>query len=136
MPTIIIHNKISELRKIVPFIERFAREYILSEGDVFDLNLAVDEVCTNVIRHAEIKSEKSEIEIDLEYLDNWAVLIIKDKGKEFNPLEFEPYDINTDITDRPIGNLGILLLKSKMDEINYTREGSTNILTMKKKLEK
>lgn len=135
MPTFILKNGTEELGKIISFIDSFTAGKYFSENYIFDLNLIVDEVVTNVIRHGGILSEDSEIEISLETDESNCIITVKDEGKEFNPLEYEPYDLNMKIEDRPIGNLGIVLVKAKCDEIYYERKNGKNILLMKKHLE-
>lgn len=135
MPTLTLKNRKEELERIVSFIDWFSIGKNFSENYIFDLNLILDEICTNIIRHGEIMSEDSEIEISLETDENDCIIKVKDEGKEFNPVKYEPYDLNMKIEDRPVGNLGIVLVKAKCDEINYDRNDGRNILLMKKHLE-
>ena len=61
-------------------------------------------------------------------------LTITDSGVAFDPTEAARADTTLSAEDRPIGGLGILLVRELMDSINYERVNGKNILTMKKKL--
>lgn len=135
MLTISIKNNISELNRVVDFIDEYAALHSINEGDVFDINLVIDELCSNIIKYGGIENEDSLIDIQINNSKGIIEIVITDEGKEFNPLEYEVHDINLEIDKLPIGNLGILLVKSKVDEISYHRKGNKNILSIKKKME-
>ena len=59
--------------------------------------------------------------------------IITDKGKAFDPTQIKKTDTTLNAEDRPIGGLGILLVRELMDSVNYERVGGCNILTLSKK---
>ena len=63
-----------------------------------------------------------------------ATITIRDWGHTFNPLELPPPDLNLDINERPIGGLGIYLMKKFTDRLEYRREDDSNILTIIKNL--
>ena len=59
-------------------------------------------------------------------------MVFIDSGKEYNPLVFEDPDITLSADDRAIGGLGILVVKSLMDDVRYERKGNQNFLTLYK----
>ncbi|MCL2698985.1 MAG: ATP-binding protein, partial [Defluviitaleaceae bacterium] len=61
-----------------------------------------------------------------------VVIEFEDKGAEYNPLEKEDPDIEAGVDERPIGGLGIYMVKNMMDAVDYRREGNKNIMTIKK----
>ena len=62
------------------------------------------------------------------------MIVLRDAGTPFNPLEREDPDVTAAAEDRDIGGLGIFLCKQMMDNIEYRYEDGCNILTMKKRL--
>ena len=69
---------------------------------------------------------------DIDEEDKILTLTFIDEGPEYNPLLKEDPDTTMDIMDRPIGGLGILMVKKMMDDVAYCRENGENHLTIKK----
>ena len=66
-------------------------------------------------------------------LDAGTVVVqVEDEGRPFNPLEAPPVDLDAPIEGRPIGGLGIHLIRSLMDAIEYRHEDGRNVLVMRK----
>ena len=61
-------------------------------------------------------------------------LTLADRGKEFDPTRREDPDLSLPAEERPIGGLGIFLIKQLMDSVEYRREGGENLLILKKRL--
>jgi len=59
---------------------------------------------------------------------------VEDDGRQFNPLELPEPDLEKKLEERPIGGLGIHLVRNLMDELEYRRTHNKNILIMKKKI--
>jgi len=134
MKNITLENKISSLNEIASFVEHFGAENNLSQKDIFELNLILDELITNIISYGYSDNEVHTIEISVK-IENCNLLIkIIDDGKEFNPIERENADISVELTDRKIGGLGIYLVKQKVDSITYQRNFNKNVLTILKKV--
>lgn len=95
-----------------------------------DLDLVLEEVLTNIIYYA-YPSGQGDIQLECEIVNEGELLIrIKDWGIPFNPLEKDPPDLTLDISEREIGGLGIFLVRRLAREIDYKREGETNVLTL------
>jgi len=104
------------------------------EAGVFEVQTAVDEACTNIIKYA-YSEEGGVITITCESQDNDFVVTIRDNGKPFDPSSVPPPDLEADLDKRRIGGLGIYLMKKLMDDVSYSfdaRKG--NILVMRKTL--
>lgn len=101
----------------------------------YKVRLALDELLTNVVSYA-YEGREGEMEIRWEILDNPKAISVTiiDDGKPFNPLEAEEPEIDLSIEDRPIGGLGLFIVKNTMDDIFYCRENNQNKLTIKKLL--
>ena len=98
------------------------------------LNLAVEEAVVNVMNYAYPQGTVGDINIEATGDDNQLEFIISDSGTPFDPTA--KADANTSLTaeERPIGGLGIHLVRQIMDEVMYERKDNKNILTLRKKL--
>jgi len=106
------------------------------DHDVYDIQLAVDEACANVVYHAYRGMEAGEMEVCC-CLDGPALVIrVRDWGRPFNPDSVPEPDVDAPLEERELGGLGMFLLKQVMDQIQYTfdpEEG--NELKMVKRLQ-
>ena len=102
---------------------------------VYQINLALEEILVNIARYAYVPGS-GKIDISYEISDNPKQLrvIIKDKGKAFNPLEKEEPDLDASVQDRKIGGLGIYIVKNIVDDIKYQRTNNENVLEFIKNL--
>lgn len=130
---LIISNNIAELGRVVAFLDVIEEEWVLPSSLIMPLNLVLEEALTNVIFYAYEKESKNEIVIDFEKRGNELEIKIIDSGKPFDPTLKPDPDITLPATERPIGGLGILLIKKIMDKVTYQRKESFNILLMTKK---
>lgn len=96
------------------------------------LDLVLEEILVNVIKYAYPDPERpGEVLIRCGLTDTKTFsVLIQDQGIAFNPLEGDPPDTKQDIEHRPIGGLGIFLVREITDRIEYTRENNSNIITL------
>jgi anti-sigma regulatory factor (Ser/Thr protein kinase) len=128
-------NQLSEVAKLAGFVEAFGVAEGLDAAAVFNLNLALDEVVTNVIRYAhDDDGREHPIVVRLALERDVVTAQVEDDGRAFNPLEAPAPDLSANLDERPIGGLGIHLVRSVMSSVEYRREDGRNVLTMKKKL--
>ena len=97
--------------------------------------LAVEEAVVNVMSYAYPIGTEGEIQVDARATEQSLKFIITDQGKAFDPTQGGNADTSLSAEDRPIGGLGILLVQSLMDSINYERYEGKNVLTLKKGLD-
>ena len=129
---IILKNKLSEIRRISEITEKFCENNNLSMRILFDLNLSLDELLTNIIHYGFDDEKEHTIIVKLSLYENILEITIEDDGKAFNPLNAKPPNLDQSIEDKPIGGLGIYLVKNLMTEINYKRLKDKNILVLTK----
>jgi sigma-B regulation protein RsbU (phosphoserine phosphatase) len=98
------------------------------------LNIAVEEAVVNVMNYAYPADSPGEVRIDASVADGKLVLTISDWGQPFDPTAVEPVDTSLDADDRPIGGLGIHLIRRYTDSLSYERRDDMNVLTMVKRL--
>ncbi|SEF66705.1 ATP-binding protein [Parabacteroides chinchillae] len=133
--TLCIENDIKELDRINDFLEVVDEEFHLPSAFRMKLNLVLEEAVSNIIFYAYKPGEKGcSINIVVSYDKGWLTLMLTDSGIAFDPTKRENPDITLSAEERPIGGLGIFLIKQIMDEVSYRREKKQNVLIMKKKI--
>ncbi len=124
-----IEGKLENLSLIGEFIGDSMRSFGLDNHKIFDVQLAVDEACTNIIEYG-YANEVGTIDIACQRKGDEIIVIIKDKGKPFDPTSVQPPDLNASLEERKAGGLGIYFMKKLMDEVKYEFSGGKNVLTM------
>ena len=96
----------------------------------------MDELLTNTISYGFPQGGEHEITVEIVLQGGALVITTHDGGLAFNPLERAEADTSQGIEERPVGGLGIHLVRNMMDEIEYRRESGQNVLVMKKLIKK
>ena len=131
-----VTSKIKNLSKIQKFIHRVAQKLRLNEQVESDIQLAVEEAYTNIVQHA-YEGKKEKVELNVEYQGDSFIVVFTDYGKMFEPEALPPPDLTSDIEERPIGGLGLYLIRQMMDEVKFTFDAEKgNKLTMVKQVAK
>lgn len=128
-----IRNQLSELERLHQTLADFCRQHSLSSAVSRDLNLALEEIVTNVITHGYTDNREHLIGVHFNLQPNEVSIDVEDDGQPFNPLEAQEVDTTIPLENRPIGGLGIHLVRKVTDGLEYKRLGDKNILTLKKK---
>jgi len=131
---LILHNDIQQIPQLAEFIETIADEINLDQGLAMSLNLALEEAVTNVILYAYPKGSDGRVDVEAIISKDKLKFIISDSGKEFDPTAAPEADVTLGVEDRPIGGLGIYLVRKIMDSVSYERTDGKNVLSMIKKL--
>jgi anti-sigma regulatory factor (Ser/Thr protein kinase) len=118
------------LESIRAYVVQTAAAAGASEGILFRIELAVEEALTNIIKYA-YPGKAGEIEVSCSTGPcDTLVLEIRDWGGAFDPLHFETPDLTQDFQDRPIGGLGIYLIRKIADKVTYCALEDGNQLTL------
>ena len=133
--SIILANDIAEISKLNQFIEEIGEEFSLAPDLVFNLTLVMEEAVVNVINYAYPNEEHEKIYVSARLHEGSIIMVIADNGKEFDPTLAPEADITLSAEERPIGGLGIFLIRNIMNEVKYERIEGRNILTLEKKLQ-
>lgn len=128
-------NDIETIPQLNEFIDTVAEEIGLDMSLTMSLNLAIEEAVVNVMEYAYPEGEQGNVDIEVIADDKWLTFIISDNGIPFDPTTQEDADTTLSAEERPIGGLGIFLVRQLMDSINYQRKDGKNILTLSKKME-
>ncbi len=124
--------EIEFLPDLVAFLEEALEKSGAGPKEIFDIELATDEIFTNIASYAYGK-EKGEVEVTIRSDEHSITITLTDSGAPFNPLSLPSPDTTLGIDERKIGGLGIYLVRELMDNVTYLRENGRNILTIVKR---
>lgn len=135
MAMIKLSADLSQVPVIREFVALTGRELGLSESVIWDLKLAVDEACTNVIRHA-YRGQGGEIELVIEPVECGIQVVIHDWGVPFDPQSIPVPNLALPLEERPLGGLGLFFMRQVMDHVEYDFDQQHgNTLTMIKRVD-
>jgi anti-sigma regulatory factor (Ser/Thr protein kinase) len=130
--SMVVVNQRRELARIAARVDQFGKECGLAEDDTAHVNLVLDELVSNIIRYGYDDVQEHEIHVTVEIGGDLLTISIEDDGRPFNPIDAPPPNLELSIEERPIGGLGVFLVKSMADTLEYRRERDRNIVTVKK----
>ena len=126
-------SRTDNLEVVRDFVHRLAMKAGFIEEGADQISLAVDEACTNVIKHAHQYNSRRMIDLAVVYDNSQFEIVITDKGGGFDPKKLREPDLSEYIHEAKMGGLGIHLMKTLMDEVNYSfNPGVKNQVTMVK----
>ena len=128
-------NNVEFIPQLAAFIEEVTESYGIAPSVTMSINLALEEAVVNVMNYAYPEGSFGEIDISVSFSDGSITFTIKDSGKPFDPTKVSVPDTSLSAEERPIGGLGIYLVRELMDEVSYCYENNHNILTLKKKIQ-
>jgi serine/threonine-protein kinase RsbW len=119
------------LKEIRSFVGNICLDLDIGEENTYQIKTALDEVCSNIIRHA-YKKKPGTIKIRLDKDKKKTSILIKDSGAPFNPLKTKRKTPAEIIKGKQEGGLGISLVERLMDEVHYKRKKRYNVFLMVK----
>lgn len=122
----------TSLPRVAAFVERFAETEGFDPMELYRINLALDELFTNTIEHG-FPGRENEADISIAMRREGETIVVRyeDNGPAFNPLEATEQDTELDLLERPIGGLGLQLIASTFDAVNYERIDDRNVTTLR-----
>jgi sigma-B regulation protein RsbU (phosphoserine phosphatase) len=123
-------NNIDELSRLPEFVDELCAPLTLPAERIGMLNLALEEALANVVNYAYPKGETGTARLVAELLDDSIRFMLVDSGTPFDPTTAATPDITLPLEERPVGGLGILLIRKIMSEVSYRRNGKFNELQM------
>ena len=106
----------------------------MDQAHAMSLNLALEEAVTNIILYAYPEGSGGQVDLNVVIHGDRLDFTLTDSGIPFDPTAANMPDITLDATDRPVGGLGIYLVRSIMDSVTYERVDGKNVLSMIKRL--
>lgn len=116
------------------FVAGICRQHGVPDDASHDLQLSVDEACTNVIQHGYKGMNPGSIILELEAAPEEITLHITDFGHAFEPSSAPAPDVSAPLEERPEGGFGLFFIYSTMDSVDYRTGAPGNTLTLRKRL--
>ena len=129
-----LDNDVQQVPQLAEFIDRVCETAGVDLPLTAKLNLAIEEAVVNVMDYAYPKDVKGEVRIGAIAEEACLTFVISDSGVAFDPTAKEDADTTLSLEERPIGGLGIFLVRQIMDSVAYERTDGKNVLTLKKNL--
>src|SRR5574337_112145 len=117
--SLVLRNRLSELKRISKAVSAWCRENNISSAVEFHVNLALDEIISNVIRYGWKDPGEHQFYVRLSLLNDEVTVEIEDDATPFNPLGVPAPDLDRPLDERPVGGLGIHLVRQVMDGLEY-----------------
>ena len=127
-----LKNQLADLAPLADRIRASLDGLGLSERDLFCIDLVCDELITNTIKYGYADTAEHQIAVNLSVRPHEIVIELEDDGQPFNPLNNATPDTTLALQDRPIGGLGIHLLREMMDHCDYRHINGKNCVTFQK----
>jgi serine/threonine-protein kinase RsbW/sigma-B regulation protein RsbU (phosphoserine phosphatase) len=131
--SLVLANQPAEIARLVESAEAFTQAHGVPPDAAYAMTLCLDEMAANSIRHAYAGSEGKHVWVQLDIRADGLFARVEDEGPPFNPLEADAPDLDLPIDERPIGGLGIHIVRTMMDAVEYARVGDRNVVTMEKR---
>lgn len=132
--SITLDNNVSQVTELNQFVRSVTEDLQLNKSLSKQIKLAVEEVVVNIMNYAYLIDTKGQINVEAMANDKRLRFILTDSGRPFDPTSVSRADTTLTVEDRPIGGLGILLVRNLMDTINYERINGKNILRIEKRI--
>ena len=132
--SIVLPNDINEVPRLTAFVDAVCEAVGFNPTVTMQMNLAIEEAVVNVMNYAYPRGKKGDVTIEALSNDVRLKFVITDSGTPFDPTVHADVDTTLSAQERPIGGLGIHLVRQLMDSINYERVNNLNVLTLRKKL--
>ena len=129
-----LKNRFSELDTLEEKLDQFCNQLGLTNKCLCEINLALEELFTNIISYGYDDEAEHWVKFTLSYQNGTIRMEIEDDGIPFNPIQAKEPDIKCALEERKIGGLGIHLTKTIMDKMVHRRSGDKNVLILKKEL--
>ena len=129
-----IVNDLAAMADLTEAVGLFVTKHSLPAEAANALYVSIDEAVSNAIAHGYPDGGRGEIGVRLRRRPDSVVLEIEDDGAPFDPLQMPAPDLTLPLEQRPIGGLGIHLIRNLMDEVSYARREGRNVLKLVKKL--
>ncbi len=114
------------------FISDCCAKFQIPNGTVYELKLAVDEACTNIIEHGYKGMDPGSIILSFRIESDRILVQITDFGHVFEPADAPKPDVEAALEDRQLGGMGLFLIYQTMDNIDYQSSEEGNTLTFTK----
>ena len=134
--SIVLPNDVKVVPQLTDFVSAACEAVGFDEMTTMQMNVAIEEAVVNVMNYAYPQGERGDVTVKVASNGMRLKFTIIDSGKAFDPTSQEDVDTTLPAEERPIGGLGIHLVRKIMDSISYKRLNGLNVLTLRKNLKK
>lgn len=124
---------LGEIERLNQIVRQFGDLHEVPGRTLYAINLALDELVTNIVLHGFEDPAGEEFEVRLTVRDGAITAEVEDGGRPFNPVDVPAPDLSAPLEKRTLGGLGIHLVKSLTDVVEYRRNADKNVLTVRKR---
>lgn len=129
-----LHNDLSEISRMAEIVHEYGRTHSFGKEVVEEINLALEELISNIILHGYGEDGDLGIDVSLNLKGDTLYIVISDDAQPFNPLEIDDPDIDLPVEERQIGGLGVFLTKQVMDKLEYEVRDGRNVVLLEKQV--
>ena len=124
----------AQLPTLTRVLQQFWCEARLPPAHELNFELALEEVFLNIVMHASLPGRGAQVEVSLALAGDGLTMTVEDDGPRFDPLSLPPPDVSAGLNERPVGGLGVFLVRRVMDTVSYQHVAGRNRLSMMKSL--
>ena len=129
-----LQNRAPEIRRAHEALDQFAAQHSLPLPGLARLHVALEEHLTNIISYGYRPGQTGTIQIRFALAGSSLRVEIADDARPYNPLAAPDVDTSVPLEEKPVGGLGVLLIRKSVDNVEYRREGERNVLVLIKSL--
>jgi serine/threonine-protein kinase RsbW len=127
-----VPGEAAQLPRLTGFLREFWADAALPATAALPFELALEELFTNIVRHGTPAGTVAQVEVALALADSRLTMTIEDDGRPFDPLALPAPDVTSELEARPVGGLGVFLVRQMMDGVSYHRVGARNRIRLVK----
>ena len=128
----VLETDLDQLDNLHERVKYFCEVHCLENKTLFETNLVLEEIFANIVSYGHEDKDKHQVRFSLKCTKECLEIQIEDDGIPFNLLEAKPVELDKELEEKSAGGLGIHLVLKLMDEVNYKRKGTTNVVTLQK----
>jgi serine/threonine-protein kinase RsbW len=131
----VVTAEVAQLGQLMAFLQDFWSSAALPAAGCLPFELALEEIFMNVVMHGSAGGARRHVEVSLAMTPEGLTVTVEDDGPGFDPLSLPPPDVTAGLAERPVGGLGVYLVRQMMDSVSYARIEGRNRLRMSKRLD-
>jgi anti-sigma regulatory factor (Ser/Thr protein kinase) len=132
--TLRLANRLAEIPRSADLVDAFCARQGVASSVGFAINVSLEELLGNTMAHGYADDREHEIVVRIWREDADLVIDIADDARPFDPTTAAAPDLNLPLEERPIGGLGIQLVRSMMDSVEYRHDGMQNHIQLRKRI--
>src|ERR1700678_3088659 len=133
--TLRLTNRLAQIPRSAEQVDAFCAQHGVASSIGFAINVSLEELLGNTMAYGYVDDREHEIVVRIWREDADVVIDIADDARPFDPTAATPPDLNLPLEDRPIGGLGIQLVRGMMDGVEYRHDGEQNRVRLRKRIQ-